>query len=191
MSLATPQFGLLSHVSSLRLSSGHSGPVLTLSNVARASLFSPRLLMMDARVWATSLLGVVVRNVICGLLFFSSLLCYPLRFQNFPQTRWWEGFLMFGNFSAFTTPSPGQVSVPNSFVSLFIFCILSYLLSKTMGCFSGCLVSSTSIQNLFCGICSVFKWSFNELVGEEVVSLSYSSTILGPPPTIFLIEPFS
>ena len=87
LSLATPQFGLLSHVSSLRLSSGHSGPVLTLSNAARASLFSPRLLMMDARVWATSLLGVVVRNVICGLLFFSSLLCYPLRFQNSPQTR--------------------------------------------------------------------------------------------------------
>ena len=30
-SLAIPQFGLLSHISSLRLSSGHSGPVLTLS----------------------------------------------------------------------------------------------------------------------------------------------------------------
>ena len=88
LSLAIPQFGLLSHISSFRLSSGHSGPVLTLSNAARASLFSPRLLMMDARVWATSLLGVVVRNVICGLLFFSSLLCYPLRFQNFPQTCW-------------------------------------------------------------------------------------------------------
>ena len=29
-SLAIPQFGLLSHVSSLRLSSGHSGLVLTL-----------------------------------------------------------------------------------------------------------------------------------------------------------------
>ena len=32
LSLAIPQFGLLSHVSSLRLPSGHSGPVLTLSN---------------------------------------------------------------------------------------------------------------------------------------------------------------
>ena len=30
-SLAIPQFGLLSHLSSLRLSSGHSGPVLTLN----------------------------------------------------------------------------------------------------------------------------------------------------------------
>ena len=39
----------------------------------------------------------------------------------------------------------GWVSVPNSFISLFIFYILSYLLSKTMGCLSGCLVSSASI----------------------------------------------
>ena len=78
--------------------------------------------------------------------------------------------------------SPGQVSIPNSFASLLVFYILSYLLSKRMGCLSGCLVSFASIQKLFCGICSVFKWSFNEFVGEKVVSLSYSSAILGPPP---------
>ena len=88
---------------------------------------------------------------------------------------------MFGNFSSFTTPSPGQVSVPNSFVSLFIFYILSYLLSKRLGCLSGCLVSSTIIHNLFCGICSAFKWSFNEFVGEKVVYSSYSSATLRPP----------
>ena len=87
---------------------------------------------------------------------------------------------MFGNFSSFMTSSPGWVSIPNSFVSLFIFYILSHLLSKTMRCLSGCLVSSTSIQKLFCGICSEFKWSFDEFVGEKVVSPSYSSTILGP-----------
>ena len=45
-----------------------------------------------------------------------------------------ECFLVFGNFS------------------LFIFYIFSYLLLKTMGCFSGCLISSASIQKLFCGI---------------------------------------
>ena len=61
--------------------------------------------------------------------FFSSQLCCPLRFHNSPQTHLWEGFLLFGNFS-FTTPSPGRVSVPNSFV----FYILSYLLLKGMGC---------------------------------------------------------
>ena len=112
--------------------------------------------------------------------FFSFWLCCPLRFQNSPQTHWWEGFLVFGNFSSFKTPSPGWISIPNSFVSLFIFSILSYLLLKTTGCLSGCLVSSTSIQKLFCGICSAFKWSFDEFVWEKVVSPSYSS-ILGPP----------
>ena len=42
LSLWLPQFGLLSQVSSFRLSSGHSGPVLTLNNVAHVSMFSPR-----------------------------------------------------------------------------------------------------------------------------------------------------
>ena len=41
------------------------------------------------------------------------------------------------------------------------------------------LMSSASIQKLFCGIYSVFKCSFDEFVGEKVVSPSYSSTILG------------
>ena len=89
---------------------------------------------------------------------------------------------MFGNLSSFMTPSLEQVSIPNSFVSLFIFYILSYLLSKTMSCLSGCLVSSASIQRLFCGICSAFKSSFDEFVGEKMVSLSYSSAFLGLPP---------
>ena len=80
------------------------------------------------------------------------------------------------------TPSLGWVSIPSSFVSLFIFYILSYLLSKTISCLSGCLMSSANIQKLFCGICSAFKLSFNEFVGEKVVSPFYSSTILGPLP---------
>ena len=85
----------------------------------------------------------------------------------------------------FKTPFPGQISVPTSFVSLFIFYIFSYLLSKMMGCFSGCLMSSAGIQKLFCGIYSAFKCSFDEFVGEKVVSLSYSSAILGPFPLLF------
>ena len=95
---------------------------------------------------------------------------------------------MFGSFSYFMTPSPEWISVPNSFASLFIFYILSYLLSKTMGCLSGFLVSSASVQKLFCGIFSVFKCSFNEFVVEKVVSLSYSSTTLGPPPAIHTLD---
>ena len=44
-----------------------------------------------------------------------------------------------------------------------------------------CLMSSPGMQKLFCGICSAFKCSFDELVGEKVVSPSYSSAILGLP----------
>ena len=81
------------------------------------------------------------------------------------------------------TPFLGWISIPTSFVFLFIFYSFSYLLSKTMGSLSGCLLSSASIQKLFCGICSAFKCSFHEFVGEKVVSPSYSSAILGPPPS--------
>ena len=80
----------------------------------------------------------------------------------------------------------GWVSIPNTIVSLFIFYSLSYLISKTMGCLFGCLVPSARIQKLFCGIFSVFKCSFNEFVGEKVVSPSYSSAILGPPPMWYI-----
>ena len=52
---------------------------------------------------------------------------------------------------------PGMGLIPNSFVSLFIFYILSYLIFKTMGCCSGFLVFCTSIQKLFCDIWSAFK----------------------------------
>ena len=48
-------------------------------------------------------------------------------------------------------------SLPTSFVPFFIFYIFSYLFLKPMICFAGCLISSASIQKLFCGICSVFK----------------------------------
>ena len=90
---------------------------------------------------------------------------------------------MFGNFSLFKTPFLGRSSVPTSFVSFFVFYIFSYLLSKTMGCFSGCLMSSAGIQKLFCGFYSEFKRSFDEFVLEKVISLSYSSAILGLPPS--------
>ena len=92
-----------------------------------------------------------------------------------------ECFLVFGNFSLFKTPFPGQSSIPPSFVSFFVFYIFSYLLSKIMGCFSRCLMSSVGIQKLLCGIYSAFKCSFDEFVGEKAVSPSYSSTILAPP----------
>ena len=55
--VAIPQSGLLAQVSSLRLPSGHSGLVLTLSNAAGASLSSPHLLVVGAGICAASLLA--------------------------------------------------------------------------------------------------------------------------------------
>ena len=106
----------------------------------------------------------------------------PSVLQSSAQIRQWEGFLVFGIFSLFKTPFPGRSSVPPSFVSFFVFYIFSYLLLKTMGWFSGCLMSSAGIQKLFCGIYLAFKCSFDEFVGEKVFSPSYSSAILAPPP---------
>ena len=74
-------------------------------------------------------------------------------------------------------PFPGRSSLPTSFVSFFIFYIFSYLVLKTMVCFSGCLMSSASLQKLFCGVCSSLKCSFEEFVREKVVFPSYSSAI--------------
>ena len=65
--IAIPQSGLLSQVSSLRLPSGHSGLVFTLSNAARASLSSSCLLVVDVSVWAAVPLGVAVKHIICGV----------------------------------------------------------------------------------------------------------------------------
>ena len=99
LSLAVPQFKLVTRKSSLRLSSGHSGPGLTPSNAARSSPLSPHSLVADAGVWGTSLLAVAFRHVTCGfyLLFPSQSGCPP-RFKNFPQNRQCEGFLVFGNY---------------------------------------------------------------------------------------------
>ena len=69
----------------------------------------------------------------------------------------------------------------------FIFFPTSF--RRQWAAFLECLMSSASIQKLFCGICSAFKCSFDEFVGEKVVSLSYSSVILGlPPPSYLLIQ---
>ena len=88
--------------------------------------------------------------------------------------------------SSIKTPFPGRVSVPRSFVSLFIFYILSCLPSKTIGCLSGRLMSAASDQKVFCELCSAFSCSSDEFAGEKVVSPSCSSAILAPPPSFIV-----
>jgi len=73
----------------------------------------------------------------------------------------------------------GDLSLP--LLSLFLSFIFFLLPFKDNGLLSGCLMSSADIQKLFCGIYSAFKCSFDEFLGDKVVSLSYSSAILGPP----------
>ena len=90
--------------------------------------------------------------------------------------------LLSGSGVFFKTPFPGRISIPTSFVSLFIFYILSYLLLKTMGCFYGCLMSSASIQKLFCGICSALKCSFDphdSTLGESSREAQSGRRLLG------------
>ena len=162
----------ISQVSSLRLSSGHLGLVLYPKHSSHASLSSPSSLVVDTSIWATSALWVVVRSLFCGFCFFFFPGYVPLWDSKTPHRPTNERLSFCLETSSFKTPCPGWVSLINSFVSLFIFYILSYLLWKRMGCLSGCLMSSTSVQKLFCGSCSAFKWFFDEFVGEKVVSLS-------------------
>ena len=150
------------------------GPVLTLSNAARSSPFRPHLLVAGAGVWSIFLLGVAFRHVICGpyLIFLPSLKT-SLRPAS-ARVSWWL------ETSSIKTPFPRQVSVPGSFVSLF----LSYFVLPPFednGLLFWAPVVAASDQKLFCELCSAFSCSFDEFVGEKVVSLSYSSAILAPP----------
>ena len=136
LSLSIPQFKLLSHIRSLRLPSACSGPVHTLSNAIRSSPFCPHLLVADVGIWGTFLLGVAFRHVICGFYLFFLPVRLSSKIQKLPLSAS-ERVSWCLETSSITTPFLGWVSVPSSFVFLFIFYILSYLLLKMMGCFLG------------------------------------------------------
>ena len=87
--------------------------------------------------------------IVYFILFFFSLLCCPLCFQSSAQIRQWEGFLVFGNFSLFKTPFPGRNSVSPSFVSVFVFYIFSYLLSKSWAAFLGAWCPLPAFRSCF------------------------------------------
>ena len=124
---------MLSQVSSLRLPLGHSGPVLTLSNAAHASLSSSHLLVVDESIWAASLLGVAIRHVICGFylliyLFFLQVMLpseVP-KLTTDPPVRVFPG--VWKLLSVFRLPfQDGSPSLPllSLFLS-FIFCATSF-----------------------------------------------------------------
>ena len=151
------------HVSSPRLPSGHSGPVLIIrsNDAACASQPSPRLLVADASIWATSLLVVTVRLVLCMCVCVCvcafSWFCCLLRFQKSLQTHHEEVSYCVETSLPSQHPPQGGSSFLH-LLSLFLsFYIFSYHLLKRMGCLSVYLVSYASIQKLFSGSCSIFK----------------------------------
>ena len=68
----------------------------------------------------------------------------------------------------------------------FIFCPTSF---EENGLPSGYLVSSASVQKLFCGNCSIFKWSFDEFVGVKTglptLFLCHLKTAYSPNSSVF------
>ena len=99
-----------------------------------------------------------------------------------------ETFLFLRLSSQDGTSFPAWSSLPTFFVSFFIFYIFSDLFLKTMMCFSGCLMSSASIQKLFCRIYSALKCSFDEFVGEKVVSRPIPSPSSESPLCVLIFE---
>ena len=118
--------------------------------------------------------------IVCLLILPSEILKLP----HWPHLG--ETFLFCGNFSSFTTLSPGWVSIPKSFVSLFafIFCPPHF---NEIFCLSRYLGSSANVWKLFCGSFSTWRWTFDVFMGEKVISPSYSFAILGllPHPNKF------
>ena len=128
LSLDIPQFKLLSHVSSLWLPSGHLGPVLTLSNASGSSPFSPHLLVADASVWGTFLLGVAFRHVICGFYLFLLPVRLPSEIRKLPPDPPVRGFPGVWKLPLLRLPSRDSspsLALLSLFLS-FIFCPTSF-----------------------------------------------------------------
>ena len=88
-----PHFKLLSLISSLRLPSGLSGLVLTLSNAATAPLHSaPTCWWRMRAAGGTFLLGVAFRHVICGFYLFFLPVRLPSEICKLPPDPLVRGF---------------------------------------------------------------------------------------------------
>ena len=109
---------LLSNISSLQLPSGHSGPVLTLSNATHSSPFSPHLLVADVSIWGTFLLGVAFTYVICGFYLFFLPVMLPSEIWKLPTDSLVKGFPGVWKLPLLRCPTRNPLS--------FIFCPTSF-----------------------------------------------------------------
>ena len=124
---------------------------------------------------------------VCGFYLFSLPVRLPSEIRKLPPDPPVRGFPVVWKLPLLRLPSrdgsPSLTLFP-LFLS-FIFYPTSFW--RQWAAFLG-LMSSASNPKLFCGVCSVFKWSFDEFVGKKVVSLSYSSAILVPSCPVVMYE---
>ena len=83
-----------------------------------------------------------------------------------PWPGLWGDFWGCGNSSSFMTPFLGHKSLSWNPLSPFYLYLLPYLVLSRLTCLFGSLVSSASIQMLFCRSCSIFRWIFDESEGD-------------------------
>ena len=101
---------------------------LFLSNAARSSRFSPHLLVVDASLWGTILLGVALRQVICGFYLFFLPVRLPSKIQKLPPDPPLRGFPGVWKLPLLRLPSQGgspSLALLSLFLS-FIFCPTSF-----------------------------------------------------------------
>ena len=154
---AIPESGLLAQVSSLRLSLGHSGLVLTLSKAARGSLPSPRLLVADAGICAASLLVELQlgpQSVGFDYLFIFSPSYFALCGSK-AHHRLCSESVSWSSETSLCLRLPSQVGAPSlPLLSLFFFCLLyfSYLLLEDNGLLFW-------VPDVFCRHSEVVLWN--------------------------------
>ena len=142
------------------------------------ALLCPHLLVAGASIWGIFLLGVVFRHVICGFYLFSLPVRLPSEIRKLPPDLPVRGFPGVQKLPLLRLPSRDgspSLTLLSLFLS-FIFCPTSF---QRGAAFLGAWCPLLVIRSCFV-VCSVFKWSSDEFVGEKVVSPSCSSTILVP-----------
>ena len=120
-------------------------------------------------------------RILWWFFFFFFGLCCPLRFQNSPLTQPERGFPIVRKLLLHYS-LPRRDLLPGILCLSLRLYLLSYLILKRLGCLSGYLRSSTSVQKLFCGSCSTCRYSSDVFVGEKVVLPLRFLRHLGRPP---------
>ena len=117
--------------------------------------------------------------------FFFPQLCCLLRFQNSPKTCLWDSFLLGGSFTSFI-PSPGWVTIPNSFVSLFLFIFCPTSFQKEWAAFLSAWCPPPAFRSCFVELSQQSNDLLINLWGRKW-SPPYSSAILRLPLTSLVL----